>query len=179
MWVCLFWERVFVSECILWYSVPGACVCVLRCETCRNLAAAKPRLQRKICPSCLKWSLFWWRDDRANVLQYHHASYNLHQNLRGWGKQKREHLHNVGAWCYPAELGLSTLNTPPSSPLFLVFPLTLSLSFPLPPPSHRGRIVLPRLGRGHGWEKCRGGSKHFLPPWNAELTFTAGTMAPR
>lgn len=24
--------------------------------------------------------------------------------------------------------------------------------------SHRGWIVLRRLGRGHGWEKCRGGS---------------------
>lgn len=163
--VCIFWEIYYLRECLFQSAFLIFILCVCMCtelkpaRTWLQLATFMLQLLRKICLSYLKWRLFWWRGDRPNVLHYHDASRNLYPNP-GWSKQKREHLHNVGAWCYPAELDLSTLffSTPPSS---LVLPLSVFDSLCFPPSfalSHRGWIVLLRLGRGHGWEKCRGGS---------------------
>lgn len=46
-----------------------------------------------------------------------------------WGKRKREHLHNIGAWYYSAKLDLWFFI------LYFLNPLPLSLTPPLFPPS--------------------------------------------
>lgn len=69
---------------------------------------------------------------------------------------KREHLHNVGAWCYPAELDLSNLFFFFFQPLVLPHSAFDSQSVSLPPPQSQGLDCSaeawqrPRMGKVQG-----------------------------
>lgn len=160
--VCAYFEIsiICVGVCCwvrFWFSFHqrvSVCAELKPARTWLQLATFQLHLWREKHLSYLKWKLFWWRGDRPNVLHYHHASCNLYQKPRV-RQTKRERLHNAGAWCYPAEMDLSVFLLPPPPPLWSTLSLSLLPSLPL---SHRGWIVLLRPGRGHGWEKCRGGS---------------------
>ena len=87
------------------------------------------RSQREICLSCLKWRLFLEKRGQTECSALPSCFMQSVSKPRVRQTAEREHLHNVGAWCYPAELDLSTfffLNLPPPFD-------SLSLSLWLPP----------------------------------------------